>query len=115
MACLDRISRSQLVHSWFTTGSRLVHDFLRQERGHHTMRSGSPRDANPPQNRSTSMRAPRTRWERMERSELSLAHLRQLLLTGKRSEGKSPKTIAWYEGALDDFARWLDREQLPPV
>jgi site-specific recombinase XerD len=49
----------------------------------------------------------------MERTELSLAQLRQLLLTGKRSEGKSPKTIAWYEGALDDFARWLDHEQLP--
>src|SRR5258708_36786386 len=73
--------------------------------------------ANPPQDRPRNGRAPRTRtrWERMERTELSLAHLRQLLLTGKRSEGKSPKTIAWYEGALDDFARWLDQEQLPAV
>jgi site-specific recombinase XerD len=51
----------------------------------------------------------------MERTTLSLAHLRQLLLTGKRSEGKSPKTIAWYEDALDDFARWLERAQLPAV
>ena len=51
----------------------------------------------------------------MERTTLSLAHLRQLLLTGKRAEGKSPKTIAWYEDALDDFARWLEREQLPAV
>ncbi len=51
----------------------------------------------------------------MERSELSLAHLRQLLITGKRSEGKSPKTIAWYERALDDFGRWLDGERLPAV
>lgn len=51
----------------------------------------------------------------MERSELSLAQLRQLLLTGKRSEGKSPKTIAWYESALNDFAHWLDCKQLPHV
>jgi site-specific recombinase XerD len=51
----------------------------------------------------------------MERTELSLAHLRQLLLTGKSAEGKSPKTIAWYEGALDDFARWLDQAQVPAV
>ena len=93
------------------------------------MQTGSPKDAqtradgaaNPPAlpaqrgRRLRSKRAPKTRWERMERTELSLAHLRQLLLTGKRSEGKSPKTIAWYEGALDDFARWLDQEQLPAV
>ncbi len=78
------------------------------------MNVGSPIGVNPPKGRSR-MRAPRTRWERMERSELSLVQLRQLLLTGKRSEGKSQKTIAWYEGALDDFARWLDREHLPAV
>lgn len=51
----------------------------------------------------------------MERDEVSLAQLRRLLITGKLSEGKSPKTIAWYESALDDYDAWLARSGLTPV
>ena len=67
-----------------------------QSGSHHDAQVIATTAANPPQpqKRTRIRRVPKTRWARMERTELSLAHLRQLLLTGKRSEGKAPKTIA---------------------
>src|SRR5262249_46486312 len=55
----------------------------------------------------------KTRWERMRMDELALAQLTGILAAAKASEGKSAKTIAWYEHALHDYRGWLAREGLP--
>jgi hypothetical protein len=71
LTCLGRISRPHLVHTQITLGSRSVHAFLLSRGGIGTMQTGSPRDAltradrdaNPPERRPPSNRAPRARWE----------------------------------------------------
>jgi len=49
----------------------------------------------------------------MRMGELSLEQLTGILATAKASEGKSVKTVAWYEQALHDYRGWLAREGLP--
>jgi integrase/recombinase XerD len=64
---------------------------------------------------TSAARPPRTRWEGMERDELSLEDLRRLLLNAKRSKNKSRKTLIWYERGLDEYMGWLERSDLAPT
>lgn len=60
-------------------------------------------------------RCGRTRWERMQKTELSLLQLGELLITDKAYGGKSSQTVVWYEGAIRRYAEWLERQRLEPT
>lgn len=48
----------------------------------------------------------------MERFEPRKADISQFF---NRSEGKSPKTVSWYNETLEDFIRYLEKEGLAPT
>ncbi len=73
----------------------------------------APKRAGPTMGKTGGKPMGKTRWERMQMSELALEQLATILMTAKASEGKSAKTIAWYQQAVRDYCGWLGREGLP--
>lgn len=49
------------------------------------------------------------RWTDIDMAELELKKLVSHFAQSNKAEGKSPKTIAWYEEMLKDFDRFLDK------
>src|SRR5689334_5689018 len=45
-------------------------------------------------------RSGKTRWDRMRKDDINLAHLTDLLVNEKAASGKSGQTVTWYTGAL---------------
>ena len=56
-----------------------------------------------------------SRWDSMQKTDLSLAKLMDLLAIAKQAEGKTEKTIIWYRQAMRDYMRWLEENDLPTV
>ncbi len=79
------------------------------------MESGPHDDAAPAPRPARLKRSPKTRWERMQKTELTLDELTRLIVNTKRSEGKSPKTIIWYQDGIGRFAAWLECQGLAPT
>ncbi len=57
----------------------------------------------------------KTRWERMRKDDLDLAHLSQLLANEKAASGKSAQTVSWYTGVIARYADWLQTQGLTPT
>lgn len=53
------------------------------------------------------------RWDEMDKSRLPLEKLIAYFETYNRSEGKSPRTVHWYNEVLHLFLRWLDDSGYP--
>ncbi|NQW22494.1 MAG: tyrosine-type recombinase/integrase [SAR202 cluster bacterium] len=51
------------------------------------------------------------RWEEMEKSKIDLSVLMQHFEVNNRTEGKSPRTVGWYNEVLGLFVRWLNDEE----
>ena len=51
-----------------------------------------------------------TRWETVDKSNIPLAKLIGYFETYNKSEGKSLKTVSWYNEALSIFLNWLYHE-----
>src|SRR5579859_1473776 len=49
----------------------------------------------------------KTRWERMSKSDLTLARLGELLAHEKAAANASPQTLRWYRGTLRRYSEWL--------
>ena len=47
------------------------------------------------------------RWEQVEKDTIELSALIKYFELYNRTEGKSPKTIRWYEFSLKQFQRFL--------
>lgn len=52
------------------------------------------------------------RWEEMEKSTVELSVLTQHFEVHNRTEGKSPRTVDWYNEVLGMFRNWLDGQGL---
>src|SRR5262249_302854 len=78
---------SHSVHSRFTVGSQQVHGDLRNVRGDFTMELGPHDDTAPAIRPARPSGSPKTRWERMQKAELTLDELTRLIVNTKRSEG----------------------------
>ena len=50
------------------------------------------------------------RWNDLNPKKLTLVSLKEHFEVFNRSEGKSPKTVIWYNEALKDFIAFLERE-----
>ena len=50
------------------------------------------------------------RWEDMDKSKTDLSVLKQHFEVNNRTEGKSPKTVGWYNEVLGLFMRWLGED-----
>ena len=50
------------------------------------------------------------RWEEMDKSNTDLSVLMQHFEVNNRTEGKSPKTVGWYNEVLGLFIRWLGED-----
>ena len=50
------------------------------------------------------------RWEEMDKSKTDLSVLKQHYEVHNRTEGKSPKTVGWYNEVLGLFMRWLGED-----
>jgi len=61
------------------------------------------------------MTAGKTRWERMSKSDLTLARLGELLAHEKAAANASPQTLRWYAGALRRYSEWLASQDLAPT
>lgn len=59
------------------------------------------------------VRTPNTRWEEMDKSRMDLAVLKQHFEVHNRTEGKSARTVGWYNEVLGLFLRWLESQGLP--
>ena len=53
------------------------------------------------------------RWEEMDKSQVDLSVLMQHFEVHNRTEGKSPRTVRWYNEVLGLVLRWLRSEALP--
>lgn len=60
-------------------------------------------------------KAGKTRWERMRKDDISLAHLTELLANEKAAGGKSGQTVTWYTGTIRRYADWLVGQSLDPT
>jgi len=47
------------------------------------------------------------RWEEMDKSKIDLSVLMQHFEVNNRTEGKSPRTVGWYNEVLGLFIRWI--------
>ena len=65
--------------------------------------------------RTSTQGLPKTRWQRMQKTDLALDHLKTLLLTSKRADGLSNLTLRWYENGIGGFCAWLERTGHEPV
>lgn len=52
-------------------------------------------------------------WQNMNKGNISLAELIQYFETYNRSEGKSVKTVHWYDEVLSMFLSWLTEAHHP--
>ena len=52
-------------------------------------------------------RRPNTRWEDMDKSNIDLSILKQHYEVNNKTEGKSPKTVSWYNEVLHLFLNYL--------
>lgn len=77
--------------------------------------AGKPADRDHPSRSPTPDRPGKTRWERMRKDDLSLAHLSALLATEKAASGKSAQTVSWYTGVIARYADWLVAQDLEPT
>ena len=50
------------------------------------------------------------RWEDMDKSKTDLSVLKQHYEVHNRTEGKSPRTVGWYNEVLGLFMRWLGED-----
>src|SRR5262249_38334895 len=57
----------------------------------------------------------RTQWERMSKSNLTLARLGELLAHEKAAANASPQTLRWYRGTLRRYSEWLASHDLAPT
>ncbi|MCL5958835.1 MAG: tyrosine-type recombinase/integrase [Chloroflexi bacterium] len=55
------------------------------------------------------------RWSDLNPAKLTLASLKEHFEVFNRSEGKSRKTVAWYNETLQDFIRYLERQAIAPI
>jgi site-specific recombinase XerD len=56
---------------------------------------------------------PKTRWERMKKTDLTLDQLLKLMANNKLAEGKSQRLADWYGHGVTYYGRWLEKEGLP--
>jgi len=61
------------------------------------------------------IRGGKTRWERMQKTQVPLAQLAELLSSDKAAGGKAGPTLIWYGGAIARYAAWLERQELTPT
>jgi hypothetical protein len=54
-----------------------------------------------------------TRWEDMDKSRVELSVLIQHFEVHNRTEGKSPRTVQWYNDVLGMFLDWLQERGAP--
>jgi len=54
-----------------------------------------------------------SRWEQLDKSSIDLTILIQHFDMHNRTEGKSPRTVGWYNEILGMFLRWRQSEGLP--
>lgn len=59
------------------------------------------------------MRKRVSRWEQMDKSGIDLSVLTQHFEVHNRTEGKSPRTVGWYNEVLNMFLKWLKEEGKP--
>jgi len=52
------------------------------------------------------------RWEEMDKSQTDISVLIHHFEVHNRTEGKSPRTVEWYNQVLGMFYRWLTKEGL---
>ena len=55
----------------------------------------------------------KARWEAMDRQEVDLSTLIEIFETHNRTEGKSLRTVGWYNEVLNLLYCWLREEDLP--
>ena len=60
----------------------------------------------------TSAAKPKTKWERMKKTELDLERLIDLLEHAKLAEGKSKRIGQWYRDNIGFYIRWLETQGL---
>ena len=53
------------------------------------------------------------RWEEMDKGKMELGQIMQHFEAFNSSEGKSPRTVEWYNEVLTLFLRWLQSERKP--
>ena len=58
-------------------------------------------------------KAGKARWEAMDRQEVDLSTLIEIFETHNRTDGKSPRTVGWYNEVLNLLYCWLREEGLP--
>lgn len=75
------------------------------------MKTGTRNGASP----EPSGRRATTKWGRMQKSDLALQDLAQLLANDKAAAGKSPPTVLWYTGNIGRYSEWLSRQSLSPT
>ena len=56
---------------------------------------------------------PKRRWETMDKSNTELTKLMLHFEVHNRTEGKSPRTVEWYNDVLGLLSRWLESEGIP--
>lgn len=59
------------------------------------------------------MRKRQVRWEQMDKSGIELSVLIQHFEVHNKTEGKSPRTVKWYNDVLGMFLGWLEEQGLP--
>ena len=53
------------------------------------------------------------RWEDMDKSDIDLATLIYHFEVNNKTEGKSPRTVGWYNEVLGMFYKWLQEQGMP--
>ena len=53
-----------------------------------------------------------TRWEDVDKSNTDLSVLMQHIEVHNKTEGKSPRTVGWYNEVLVQFIKWLKENSL---
>jgi len=56
-----------------------------------------------------------TRWEDMDRSNIDLSVLIGHYEVHNRTEGKSPRTVQWYNEVLSMFYGWLESQGMSTI
>jgi len=51
------------------------------------------------------------KWQQMDKSSIKLSKLIEFYETFNRSEGKSSRTVEWYNEVLNLFHNWLKSEK----
>jgi len=56
-----------------------------------------------------------TRWETMDKSKLDLLVIKKHFEIHNRTEGKSARTVGWYNEVLGLLYRWLQEQSIPTI